>query len=71
VQEPRLARLTFSASAAIARDANLDIVVMEVRDGKFAWTHDYHNHVTRAQAGGELPACLELIESMVLPEDQG
>ena len=51
--------------------ANPNIVVMQVLDGKVAWTRDYHNHVTRAQADGELPAYLELIESMILPEDRG
>lgn len=49
---------------------NPNIRVSEIRDGKIVRTTDYHNHVTRAVADGDVPACLEIIEKMILPEDR-
>ena len=49
---------------------NGNIIVVECRDGKIVRARDYHNHATRAVADGAVPAFVELLERMVLPQDK-
>lgn len=48
-----------------------NIQVTQCRDGKMVRTTDYHTFVARAVANGEIPAYLNMIENMILPEDRG
>ncbi|HKR88805.1 MAG TPA: nuclear transport factor 2 family protein [Phenylobacterium sp.] len=48
---------------------NGNIIVVECRDGKIVRARDYHNHATRAVADGTVPSFVELLESMILPQD--
>lgn len=66
-----VAEWTYVSTIGESQVVNPNIVVMEIRDGKILWTRDYHNHVARAQADGEIPAYLKILEDMILPQDRG
>ena len=53
---------------AVVRNGN--IIVVECRDGKIVRARDYHNHATRAVADGTVPAFVEQLEAMILPQDK-
>lgn len=64
-----IAEWTYRSRINGATVENPNIIVVECRDGKVYRSRDYHNHVTRAVADGTLPALIEAIRGMALPQD--
>ena len=64
-----IAEWTYRSRINGATVENPNIIVVECREGKVYRSRDYHNHVTRAVADGTLPALIEAIRGMALPQD--
>src|SRR5262245_8593236 len=64
-----IAEWTYRSRINGATVDNPNIIVVECREGKVYRSRDYHNHVTRAVADGTLPALLDAIHGMALPQD--
>ena len=64
-----IAEWTYRSRINGAPVENPNIIVVECREGKVYRSRDYHNHVTRAVADGTLPALIEAIRGMALPQD--
>ena len=64
-----IAEWTYRSRINGATVENANIIVVECREGKVYRSRDYHNHVTRAVAESTLPAMIEAIRGMALPQD--
>ncbi|WP_052425345.1 nuclear transport factor 2 family protein [Streptomyces fulvoviolaceus] len=65
-----IAEWTYVSRIGESTVSNGNIIVVECRNGKIVRSRDYHDHVARAVADGDVPSLVSLVEGMVLPQDK-